>query len=41
LDPENNNFIYFCASVERFWIPEFAATLEEHNKKTQKKIFID
>jgi cell division protein YceG involved in septum cleavage len=25
------NFIYFCASVERFGYHEFAATLKEHN----------
>jgi UPF0755 protein len=26
-----NDFIYFCASVERFGYHEFAATLKEHN----------
>ncbi|MFV5702837.1 endolytic transglycosylase MltG [Flavobacterium sp. XS2P12] len=36
LDPEKNNFIYFCASVERFGYHEFAATLEEHNKNAKK-----
>ena len=36
LDPEKNNFIYFCASVERFGYHEFAATLDEHNKNAKK-----
>lgn len=36
LNPEKNNFIYFCASVERFGYHEFAATLEEHNKNAKK-----
>ena len=36
LDPEKNNFIYFCASVERFGYHEFASTLEEHNKNAKK-----
>jgi UPF0755 protein len=36
LDPEKNNFIYFCASVERFGYHEFAATLLEHNKNAKK-----
>lgn len=36
LDPEKNNFIYFCASVDRFGYHEFAATLEEHNKNAKK-----
>lgn len=36
LNPENNNFIYFCASVERFGYHEFAATLGEHNKNAKK-----
>ena len=36
LDPEKNNFIYFCASVERFGYHEFAATLPEHNKNAKK-----
>ena len=36
LDPEKNNFIYFCASVERFGYHEFAATLVEHNKNAKK-----
>ncbi|MFV5691322.1 endolytic transglycosylase MltG [Flavobacterium sp. LT1R49] len=36
LNPEKNNFIYFCASVERFGYHEFAATLAEHNKNAKK-----
>ena len=36
LDPEKNDFIYFCASVERFGYHEFAATLPEHNKNAKK-----
>jgi len=36
LNPEKNNYIYFCASVERFGYHEFAATLEEHNKNAKK-----
>jgi len=36
LNPEQNNFIYFCASVDRFGYHEFAATLEEHNKNAKK-----
>jgi UPF0755 protein len=28
---QKNDFIYFCASVERFGYHEFAATLKEHN----------
>lgn len=36
LDPEKNDFIYFCASVERFGYHEFAASLPEHNKNAKK-----
>jgi UPF0755 protein len=36
LNPEKNDFIYFCASVERFGYHEFAATLPEHNKNAKK-----
>lgn len=36
LDPEKHNFIYFCASVERFGYHEFAATLPEHNVNATK-----
>jgi len=35
LSPEDNDYIYFCASVERFGYHEFATTLAQHavNKK--------
>jgi UPF0755 protein len=36
LDPEKNDFIYFCASVDRFGYHEFAATLKEHNVNAKK-----
>lgn len=36
LDPENNNFIYFCASVNRFGYHEFSETLDEHNLNAKK-----
>ena len=36
LNPEKNNFIYFCASVEHFGYHEFAATLAEHNVNAKK-----
>lgn len=36
LNPESNDFIYFCASVERFGYHEFAATLAEHNNNAKK-----
>lgn len=36
LSPEKNNFIYFCASVDRFGYHEFAATLAEHNVNAKK-----
>ena len=36
LNPEKNDYIYFCASVERFGYHEFAVTLEEHNKNAKK-----
>jgi UPF0755 protein len=36
LNPEKNDFIYFCASVDRFGYHEFAATLAEHNKNARK-----
>jgi UPF0755 protein len=36
LNHEKNNFIYFCASVDRFGYHEFAATLPEHNKNAKK-----
>ncbi|WP_017498633.1 endolytic transglycosylase MltG [Flavobacterium sp. WG21] len=36
LNPEKNDYIYFCASVERFGYHEFAATLAEHNVNAKK-----
>ena len=36
LNPEKNNYIYFCATVDRFGYHEFAATLEEHNVNAKK-----
>jgi UPF0755 protein len=36
LNPEKNNYIYFCASVERFGYHEFAETLVEHSKNAKK-----
>ena len=36
LDPEKNDFIYFCASIDRFGYHEFAATYEEHTKNAKK-----
>ncbi|MFA9188863.1 endolytic transglycosylase MltG [Flavobacterium sp. FBOR7N2.3] len=36
LKPEKNDYIYFCASVERFGYHEFAATLAEHNVNAKK-----
>ena len=36
LNPEKNDFIYFCASIDRFGYHEFAATYEEHIKNAKK-----
>ncbi|MCW2120762.1 endolytic transglycosylase MltG [Flavobacterium sp. 7A] len=36
LNPEKNDFIYFCASVERFGYHEFAATYAEHTLNAKK-----
>ncbi len=36
LSPEKNDYIYFCASVDRFGYHEFAATLKEHNINAKK-----
>ncbi len=36
LNPEKNDYIYFCASVDRFGYHEFATTLSEHNINAQK-----
>ena len=36
LNPEQHDFLYFCASVERFGYHEFATTLEQHNVNARK-----
>lgn len=36
LNPEKNDYIYFCASVDRFGYHEFTATLAEHNVNAKK-----
>lgn len=36
LNPEKHNYIYFCASVDRFGYHEFATTLAEHNVNAKK-----
>ena len=36
LNPDKNDFIYFCASIDRFGYHEFAATYEEHIKNAKK-----
>ncbi len=36
LNPEKHDFIYFCASVDRFGYHEFAVTLAEHNVNAKK-----
>lgn len=36
LNPEKHDFLYFCASVERFGYHEFARTLEQHNINAAK-----
>ena len=36
LNPEKNDYIYFCASIDRFGYHEFAATYEEHVKNAKK-----
>ncbi|WP_366184616.1 endolytic transglycosylase MltG [Flavobacterium ovatum] len=36
LNPEKHDYIFFCASVERFGYHEFAATLSEHNQNAKK-----
>jgi len=38
LYPEQNEYIYFCASVTRFGYHEFASTLNEHNVNRKKYI---
>ncbi len=36
LNPEQHDFIYFCASVTRFGYHEFASTLAQHNVNARK-----
>lgn len=36
LNPEKHNYIYFCASVDRFGYHEFAATYPEHQINAKK-----
>lgn len=38
LNPEQHNYIYFCASVTNFGYHEFASTLAQHNVNRQKYI---
>lgn len=36
LNPEKHNYIYFCASVDRFGYHEFAVTQAEHERNAKK-----
>lgn len=36
LNPEKNDYIYFCASVDRFGYHEFASNYAEHTKNAKK-----
>lgn len=36
LKPQKHNYIYFCASVERFGYHEFASTITQHNLNAKK-----
>ena len=36
LNPEKNDYIYFCASIDRFGYHEFASTYEEHIKNAKR-----
>jgi UPF0755 protein len=36
LNPEKNDYIYFCASIDRFGYHEFASTLAQHNVNAKK-----
>jgi UPF0755 protein len=36
LKPQKHNYIYFCASVERFGYHEFASTIAQHNLNAKK-----
>jgi UPF0755 protein len=36
LNPDNNDYIYFCASTERFGYHDFASTYEQHQVNAKK-----
>jgi UPF0755 protein len=36
LNPEKHDYLYFCASVEKFGYHEFASTMEQHNVNAKK-----
>jgi UPF0755 protein len=36
LNAEKHNYLYFCASVERFGYHEFAATMAQHDVNAKK-----
>ena len=36
LNPQNHDYLYFCASVEKFGYHEFASTLAQHNVNAKK-----
>ena len=36
LNPDENDYIYFCASVERFGYHEFASTYSQHQVNAKK-----
>lgn len=38
LNPENNDYIYFCVSVEKFGYHEFATTLSQHGVNKKKYV---
>lgn len=38
LNPDDNNYIFFCASVTKFGYHEFASTLEQHGVNRRKYI---
>jgi UPF0755 protein len=38
LNPDSNDYIYFCASTERFGYHEFASTFAQHNQNRAKYV---
>jgi UPF0755 protein len=36
LNPTNHDYLYFCASVEKFGYHEFASTITQHNVNAKK-----